>query len=597
MELLLDKLRMKFLPLGSKAELRLRTIVHQITATKLYILWQQWKVRQSYFKWRDKQKKQSLPDPKNFPFKPKVSFLLSVSTKNLNDALFTIKSIQSLRISNWEIILIPAGMNSANLELTALLEGDPRVKCASLDQSNQIVRYKNISGEFIVHCAAGDFYFNILLNLFYQSLNSSPSADVYYYDCEYRQDHSSGILPFFKPAAYSPELLLSVNYLSRGFIRKDRIEKLSEKVDNSLEILNQELDLLFLLSENKAEFHHIPQILITQSHLSDQTDKQAEKVISSHLSRVGLQEVRCQKTPVGRRFQWKINDPSVSIIIPSKNNSGLLKNLIDSIIRVSEYPNYSITVVDNASDDPETLTYYTKLKKEPKVSVLHYDKPFNYSEAMNLGANNSHSDLLLLINNDMKVIDPNWLTELAQWALRPDVGVVGTKLIRANHTIQHAGVILGMNGFMGHLYLNAPEHYVGLLGSVDWYRNFYAVTGACQMVRRDLFNRVCGYDEHYKLIFGDIDFCLRIQKIGFRVMYTPFTSLIHYEGSSRGYKSPIDDILRGYDQMIRWLESDDPYFSPNLTYSTIPMCQLHTNSIDQRLKKIEERKNLLLKMH
>ena len=142
------------------------------------------------------------------------------------------------------------------------------------------------------------------------------------------------------------------------------------------------------------------------------------------------------------------------------------------------------------------------------------------------------------------------------------------------------GGFLGMNGFIGHLYLNAPEHYHGLAGSVNWYRNFYALTGACQAMRRELFQQVGGYDERFKLAFGDIDFCLRVINAGYRNLYNPHAELIHYEGGSRGYETPVKDILLGYEELGPWLKQDDPYFSPNLTYTPIPSCNFAPDAIN-----------------
>jgi len=177
-----------------------------------------------------------------------------------------------------------------------------------------------------------------------------------------------------------------------------------------------------------------------------------------------------------------------------------------------------------------------------------------------------------------------------QWANHPEIGVVGGKLLHRNCSIQHAGIILGMNGFIGHLYLNAPEHYRGLAGSVNWYRNFYALTGACQAMRRELFHQVGGYDERFKLAFGDIDFCLRVIKAGYRNLYNPHAELIHFEGGSRGYETPVKDILLGYEELGPWLKQDDPYFSPNLTYNPIPRCNFTPDAINTRLANIENRK-------
>ena len=154
--------------------------------------------------------------------------------------------------------------------------------------------------------------------------------------------------------------------------------------------------------------------------------------------------------------------------------------------------------------------FTARFQKEHQVQVLPYRKPFNFSEAINLGVQATASDLILLMNDDMAPLDALWLPEMIQWTQLEDVGVVGAKLLRANHTLQHMGIIMGLVGFAGHIYLNASEHYCGLWGSSDWYRDLLAVTGACQMMRRKVFEQVDGYDPGFKLAFGDIDFCLRV---------------------------------------------------------------------------------------
>jgi GT2 family glycosyltransferase len=199
------------------------------------------------------------------------------------------------------------------------------------------------------------------------------------------------------------------------------------------------------------------------------------------------------------------------------------------------------------------------------------------------------------MNNDMKVADSQWLRELTQWALLPEIGVVTGKLLHTNKTIQHAGIVIGMQGFMGHLYLNAPDHYFGLLGSVDWYRNVSAVTGACQMMRRSVFEELGGYDEEYQLVFSDIQFCLRAIQKGYRNLYDPFVALIHNQGQSRGYQTPIKDIARAYEQWEEWLQHDDPYFSPNLTYTNIPQCQLESMDPKARYQRVVARRDMVLK--
>jgi GT2 family glycosyltransferase len=328
--------------------------------------------------------------------------------------------------------------------------------------------------------------------------------------------------------------------------------------------------------------------------LSTPETPEISTIISSYLSDLGLENVSAQSNTYGTRFTWQNKNSSVAVVIPTKNNRKLLEPWIDSLLHKTSYTNFKIHLVDNNSDEIETLNYYDQIESNPKVQIHPYHQEFNYSEANNLGAAGSDSDLVLFLNDDMAVIDPEWLTELVQWAERPEIGIVGTKLIRTNRTIQHAGIVMGLNGFAGHIYLNAPEHYHGLFGSVDWYRDYLAVTGACQMIRREVFNDIGGFDEGFRLAFGDIDICLRIHEKGYRIVYTPFASLFHYEGQSRGYATPPEDIIRSYQKMESALSKPDPYFSSNLTPTRIPKCAVN-NSSDNREEQFKTRKKFYSK--
>ncbi len=579
--------------MGSELEVQIRTFYHRLQAAPLVNSWQRDRAARSYRSWRSNQEKTPLPlvDPQQV--KPSVAFILPLEPGQFDKAIATIHSLQALPYPGWKALLIIR--DEFQPALPEEIAADKRVTLVNPGHSTVSQMYDQVTSQFILHCQPGDIFHISLLDHIYQSHKSFPQADGFYFDCEYPGRETTQVLPFFKPSALSPDLLLSVNYLSRAFIRTSRALQFAGKGNNHFSLQNQELDLILRLVENGAAFQHIPKVLVRQAQLSEPADKQSVAIISSHLERTGRTSPGIIHGENSARITWNVSNPSVSIIIPSKNNFRLLSNLAESILSETDYPNYSITIVDNASDNPELLDYYQRLGKHQNVSIIQYNKPFNYSEAINLGVEKSDSELVLLLNNDMKVIDPWWLGELAQWAMRSEIGVVGGKLLRANHTIQHAGIVLGMNGFMGHLYLNAPEHYCGLLGSADWYRNLYAVTGACQMVRRELFNRVGGYDENYRLVFGDVDFCLRVHDLGYRNMLTPFARLYHYEGKSRGYNSPVDDILRGYDQMADRLKVDDPYFSPNLTYTPIPKCQLGYRTINDRMKNIEARRTIMEK--
>jgi O-antigen biosynthesis protein len=589
MTTILNKLRSLFLSPDSPFELTLRTFYHKFLSTRLFFYWQDFQAKRSYRKFRAFQDRSSLPNIDPVPNLPKITFLLSCKDATSDDVQTTLCSFQALHGDHWEVLLV----SQENMSDTIFAElNDPRIKSRQSDLSNLL---DLITGEYVVFCQAGDIFADSLLIHFYHSLSSGIQADLTYYDCEYFDGKTACLQPFFKPTTFSPALLLSVNYLSRAFINRHALEEMWPKTDHNANLINQEYDLTFRLYEFKKIFRHIPEVLLTQKYLSKPDTPELQKVLTAHLHRQGLKDVTTSKCASVLRFGWKTGSPSLAIIILSKNNYRFLKSLIPELLAQPYEGLCSIHIVDNGSDDPSTLTFYQKIQQEANISIIPYPQPFNYSEAINLGVANSDSDLVLLLNDDMAVMNETWLSELKQWAIRPEVGVVGAKLLRKNRTIQHAGIILGLTGFMGHIYLNAPEHYNGLFGSVDWYRNLLAMTGACQMIRRDVFEEVGGYDLAYELAFGDIDFCIKVYEKGYQNIYTPFASIYHYEGSSRGYQTPVDDVLRGYAQLETYLVKGDPFYSPNLTYTRIPKCVIEKNSEVERLRQIQARRSFYQK--
>jgi GT2 family glycosyltransferase len=589
MTTILNKLRSLFLSPDSPFELTLRTFYHKFLSTRIFFLWQDFTAKRSYRKYRAFQRSVPHPDIDPESNQPKITFLLSCLNATSAEVHTTLCSILALYGDLWEVVLV----SQENMSDTMFAElSDPRIKHRQSDQSHLS---DLITGEYVIYCQAGDIFADSLLIYFYHSLSTETHADLTYYDCEYFDGKPARLQPFFKPTAFSPALLLSVNYLSRAFIHRQTLEKMWLKTDHNTELINQEYDLMLRLCESNMVFRHIPDVLLTQKCLVKPDTPDLQKVLAAHLNRQGLKDVSTSQVATGCRFGWKTGTPSLAIIILSRNNYRFLKSLIPELLAQPFNGQYSFHIVDNDSDDPSTLTYYQKIQQEANISIIPYPQPFNYSEAINLGVANSNSDLVLLMNDDMDVMDELWLSELTQWAIRPEVGVVGAKLLRKNRTIQHVGIILGLTGFMGHIYLNAPEHYNGLFGSVDWYRNYLAITGACQMIRRDVFEEVGGYDLAYELAFGDIDFCIKVHEKGYQNVYTPFAKVFHYEGSSRGYQTPVDDILRGYEQLETYLVEGDPFYSPNLTYTRIPKCVVEKHSDDERLRQTRARKSFYLK--
>lgn len=578
------KLRSLFLSPNSKLELWLRTQYHRMNKTRFAFLINDWLARKSYQLWLTKQKKQAVIE--DFDQKPGVTFLLFYPKDNSEGFRLTLKSLQKIHEENWTTVILT---DQAGLDQQFLKEiiKDKRLK---IHDPKSVQFPDEISGEFALICQAGDLLNENILRYFYLAFAEDDSADWYYYDCEYTPEDNSEITPLFKPQTLSPSTLLSQNYLTRGFIRTSFIKENWDSGDDDTNLLAEEYSLALKLCETSGNILHIPRVLTRQSRLVMPDTAQKQATIINYLKNTGLENVSAKSKPIGTWFTWKTHNPSVAIIIPTKNNPELLSTCLNGLKNKTNYKNYSIHIVDNNSDNPKTLDYYQELKSEADIKIHPYREKFNYSQANNLGAAKSDSDLLLFLNDDMEVFDPDWLDELVQWAVRPEVGVVGAKLIRSNRTIQHAGIVMGLNGFAGHIYLNAPEHYQGLFGSVDWYRDYLAVTGACQMIRRDVFEEANGFDEGYRIAFGDIDLCIRIHDLGYRIVYTPFASLFHYEGQSRGYETPQHDVLRAFENMNAVLKAEDPYFSPNLTYTRIPRCVLSDQTSEERQKTILLRK-------
>ena len=586
----LNKLRFRFLSPDSRFELWLRTLYHRVMASRIVFKIQDYLAIRSYTHWKAKQLEESIPETVMPTPTPKIIFMVfgvNADPKALRD---TLESILKLHRDNWEVLIIKDSRSDEN-NTPKVFSTDQKVSILDGEVSSlsEVPR-----GEYILICQAGDIFYPSLLDHFYQHYTHAQNADVFYFDIEIIDENTGKLKPVFKPGMITTHQFLSVNYLSRSIIRRSAFDKIA---DNFFQMQNFQLfdyQLCLRLCEKYTDFDHISKVLIKQTTLSNPANPQINALLCDHLSESGCENATSVDLSNQIRFTWKTGDPSVDILILTKNNQHFLEPLLASIKEKTETKNYRISIVDNGSDDPGTLAFYHEIMNKSEIRIIPYPKAFNYSDAINLGVSQTDSDLLLFMNDDMLVKTPGWLTELTRWATRPDVGVVGAKLLRANHTIQHAGIIIGLSGFVGHLYLNASEHYSGLMGSVDWYHNFLAVTGALQMVRRTIFDQVGGYDQGFELAFGDIDFCLRVHEFGYQNVYTPFAQLYHFEGSTRGYSTPAKDALRGFDKFQSYLIKGDPFFSPNLSYSRIPRCKFNLDSEENLEQLLKERKMFYL---
>jgi GT2 family glycosyltransferase len=290
------------------------------------------------------------------------------------------------------------------------------------------------------------------------------------------------------------------------------------------------------------------------------------------------------------RTTWKTAFPLVSIIIPTRGDGPLLKRGLQSLIRRTAYARFEVIIVQSGEGAKVLDRLEGIAASAPGLRVLESPDPFNYSQVNNRAADQANGEVLLFLNDDVEIIDEDWLEELARWVMLPEIGVVGAKLLYPNRMIQHLGVVVGLGGHAGHLFLGAEEGDEGPFGSTEWYRDVTAVTGACLMIERDTFQAVGGFDEAYELAFGDIDLCLRVREHGLRVMVTPFARLIHHEGATRGRYTPYPDMQHGAEALMALIHRGDPHFNPNLSYaSTYPRIVQEPEDRVARLRSILDR--------
>jgi GT2 family glycosyltransferase len=539
----------------------------------------------------DDELEQQRETAKTCEHRPLISFITPVYNPPPQILRKTIQSVLDQTYDHWELCLADGASNDPEVKqvLDEFVSSDERVQVRYLDENHGISGNTNEAlemarGEYVALLDHDDFVEPNLLFEVVQRLNVKPEADFIYFDEDkVSEDGEVRSEPFFKPD-WSPEMLISANYLTHPVIRRSLVleaGRFDPEMDGT-----QDWDLAFRCTERTDHIEHIPKVLYHWRQISGSTaalfdaksyvfDRQI-KCIQNHLERQGIKGVQVSfPSPGFIRAVWPPAGGKVSIIIPTKDKVDYLRMCVDTIIKYTAYLNFEILLVDNKSEDPETFAYYYSLSKDERVRVIDYPDEFNYSAANNLGASHATGDYLLFLNNDIEVLDPGWLGELVRWVERPEIGVVGTKLVYPDGTVQHAGVVLGMEGHASHVFWGAVDKQSGPFGSVDWYRNYMAVTGACMMIRREVFEEVGGFDEDYILAFSDVEICIRLIDKGYRVLYTPYARLRHYEGMSRGNHIPPKDIFVGTEQLKWIVEEGDPYFNPNLSYvSRMPMLAL-----------------------
>jgi GT2 family glycosyltransferase len=314
-------------------------------------------------------------------------------------------------------------------------------------------------------------------------------------------------------------------------------------------------------------------------------------VIKAVLEEKGLSGVEVGVSKVGQlHVTRKTSGDLVSIIVLTHDHSEVLARMMKSLREKTGYPNYEVIIVDNYSRDDKTAALYAELKKDTRIRIVRREDKFNYSRYNNAGAAIARGQILLFMNNDMQITHTGWLDELVMWAERPEVGVVGARLMYPNGRIQHAGVVIGLVGSAGHVFIGEYPDILTPHGSPLWYRNMLAVTGACMAMRRQVYDELGGFDEAYQLTFSDITLCLKAIELGYQVVYNPFACLVHHEGGTRGDYIPDADIVRMANELEPWIRKGDPYYNPLLSRMIATPTLLHGQEEDplKRLQMIRE---------
>lgn len=536
-----------------------------------------------------------------FACEPKFSVI--VPLYHTPTRLFTemADSVLDQSYANWELVLVNSTPEDAELaELVAsYAASDERVKVVTLDANYGITEntnygVKEATGDFVAFFDHDDVLEPAILYEYAAAINKDPSIDVLYCDEDKLYDNGCYGGPHFKPD-FSIDQLRNNNYVCHMLtIRKSILDKVGptpkELYDGA-----QDHYLTLRVSEETSNIHHVPKILYHWRATAGSTALSADnktyatdagiRAVQSHLDRLGIAGT---VTEYGRPFTYRVRyaldgEPLVSIVIPSHDQPEVLKSCVDSILDKTGYANYEIVIVENNSTDALLFEYYRDLEaSDGRVRVVEWKgEGFNFSSIVNYGVKESRGELVLLLNNDTEVIDADWLEILAGYASRKDVGAVGPRLYFPDDTYQHAG--LAVTGYgVSRLFVNMPEENAPskYMTYHDMTRNVSAVTGACLMTRRSVWDELGGFDEALSVAFNDVDFCLRAHAQGYLVVFTADTSLYHYESLTRGKDDEGEQsrirMMRELSTLReRWADvyvKGDPYFNINLDQTEPRSC-------------------------
>ena len=527
-----------------------------------------------------------------FSYAPKFSVVVPLyhtPAKFLKDLA---RSMMYQSYANWELCLINA--SPEDVHLTSLLENwamrDKRIRVIRLEKNLGIAQNTNAgiaasTGEFIAFLDHDDFLEPDALFCYADALNKDKTIDVFYSDEDKTDEYAAHYFyPHFK-SDFNIDLLHANNYMCHFLaVRKslvDTVGGLNEKFDGA-----QDYDFVLRLTEHTKKIYHCPRILYhwrcsNQSTAANQGNKMyaihaGKAALNAHYKRIGW-NARAQEGAIDGWYQTKFTlkeEPLVSILIPNKDHTDDLDVCLNSFFERADYQNYEFIIIENNSVLPETFAYYEKIEKEhDNVKVVYWEAGFNYSTINNFGFKFAKGDYIMLLNNDVELITSDIFQSMLGFCMRPEVGIVGAKLLYNDHTVQHAGVLVGAGGLADHVFKGIHEDDPGYMGRAISSQDVSAVTAACLLVKRSVYEEVGGLEDEFQVAFNDVDFCLKVRKAGYLIVYDADVKLFHYESKSRGMEDTTERFIRfGNEMMLLNSKWDilstfvDPYYNPNLSY-------------------------------
>ena len=537
-----------------------------------------------------------LNEERKHVFERKVLFSIIVPLFNTpsNYLVEMIESCQKQTYGMWELCLA----DGSDMEhsyvgkiVCKMAEKDSRIKYKKLERNDGISENTNAGlkmakGDYIALLDHDDLLHPSVLYKYMEVICEQNADYIYCDEMTFEGKLKNVITMHFKPD-FAIDNLRANNYICHfSVFAKNLLEQAGmfrKEYDGS-----QDHDMVLRLTEKAKKIVHLPQILyFWRSHpasvASDINSKiyaidAGKNAVLSHIKRCGLEgRVESSKAfPTIYNVRYKIKgNPMISILIPNKDNVEMLSCCVKSILQKSTYDNYEVLIIENNSTKSSTFHYYDKIQENSKIRVVYFEEEgFNYSAINNFGVKHAKGEYILFLNNDIEIISSSWMEEMLMFAQRKDVGAVGAKLYYPDNTIQHAGIIIGLGAdrCAGHHHYKVPLDNVGYMGRLYYAQNYSAVTAACMMLKKDIFEEIGGFNEDFAVAYNDVDLCLSIRKAGYLNVWTPLAEAYHYESVSRGYDTTLERREQFQKEVNlfkeKWkseIEKGDPYYNVNLT--------------------------------